>query len=139
MTPFGPPSYDGDVLVKKQVAANINIVVDNLEDFYSSVVDNDLVKRRKFVIQKYNLSETRLRTTEISNSKMMVQRVPITKNDTVYVRSLMTLPESAVRFSKIKLPGTNILEKSEIHNVHLNYWQSLRSKNACKACAFERF
>ena len=40
----------------------IKLTLDNLEDFYSSVVDNDLVKRRKFVIQKYNLSETRLQT-----------------------------------------------------------------------------
>ena len=130
LTPFGPPSYDSDVIAKKTVSENIHVVLDNLEDFYSSVVDNDLVKRRRFVIQKYNLSETRLQTTEISNSKMMVKRVPITKNDTAYVRSVMTLPESAVRFSKIKLPGTNILERSELNNIHLNFWQSLRNRTS---------
>ena len=130
MTPFGPPSYDNDVIIKKFVSENLDVVVDNLEDFYSSVMKNDIIKRQRFVIQKYNLASTRLQTEEISSSKLLVKRVPFTNSDNAHIRSFMTLPRSAVTFSHINLPGTNILQKSDLHHRFLNYWKFLRAKTS---------
>ena len=44
-----------DVITSRQVNENITAVIDNLDDFYSSVVNDEKLKRRRFVIQKYNL------------------------------------------------------------------------------------
>ncbi|ANS04202.1 hypothetical protein [uncultured Mediterranean phage] len=129
-TPFGPPVYDNDVIIRKSVLTNLDTVVDNLDDFYSSVVENDIVKRKRFVIQRYNLGMKRLKTTEISSSKMLVKRHQITPNESASITSFLTLPEPAYHFSHINLPGTNILQKADLHQHYLNYWMFLRAKTS---------
>jgi hypothetical protein len=41
------------------------------------------------------------------------------------VKSILTLPEPAVRFSHINLPATTIYEKANLNNTFINYWQLL--------------
>jgi hypothetical protein len=44
------------------------------------------------------------------------------------LRSFITLPEPTIRFSKINLPGTNILERANLNLIMLNYWEFLKKK-----------
>jgi hypothetical protein len=66
---------------------------------------------------------------------MTTVRVPITGNDIMSVRSILTLPEPTIRFSKINLPGTDILTKAQLNETFLNYWQLLK-KNTNVANVF---
>ncbi len=130
LTPFNlvdDENQDG-IIIEKEVESNINTVIDNLEDMYSSVFSNNMIRNRRFVITRYNLCNTKLDATELTGSKMTTIRVPMTKNDLMSIKSIMTLPESAIKFSKINLPGSDILSKANLNEIFLNYWQLLKNK-----------
>ena len=130
---FTPFDLIGDedvskVLAEKMVKDDINVIIDNLEDFYSSVFNNNNIRLRRFVIEKYNLGLTKLDTTETTSSRLKTQRVKITKPDTMSITSFLFLPEETIRFSKVNLPGTDILSKANLNLVFLNYWEFLKKK-----------
>ena len=126
LTPFTDPNYTEFNITTQAVEANMTAVVDNLEDLYSSVAKNDEIKRRRFVIQEYNLGQTILAAEKIRGGDVIIKRNPLTPNDSITLKSLLTLPESAVRFSHINLPATDIMLKANLNMNFINYWQLLR-------------
>jgi hypothetical protein len=116
------------IIIEKEVNSNINTIIDNLEDMYSSVFSNNMIRNRRFVISKYNLGDSKLDIIDSTSSKITTVRVPITKNDTLSIKSIMTLPEPTIRFSKINLPGTDILTRANLNEIFLNYWELLKKK-----------
>ena len=50
---------------------NIDAVVDNLGNFYSSVAKKDSIKRKRFLISKYNLGLNKLHASKITSSGMI--------------------------------------------------------------------
>ncbi|NBR15715.1 MAG: hypothetical protein EBU01_14225, partial [Crocinitomicaceae bacterium] len=128
LTPFDnvDPENMKDVIYETVVGDNITAVIDNLDNLYSSVVQSDVVKSRRFVIQKYNLGLNRLAASQISGSRMVAERVKLTLPDDISVKSMITLPEQVIRFSRINLPGTTILDKSNLNESFLNYWELLK-------------
>ena len=115
-----------NILYQLNAVNNVNTVVDNLEDLYSSVYSNNAIRSRRFVIQKYNTGLTKLDTIDSNGSKMVTVRTNMTNNDLLSISSLIFLPEPVIRFSKINLPGTNILERVNLNNNFINYWQFLK-------------
>ena len=115
-------------IIEKEVSSDINTVIDNLEDLYSSVFSNNMIRNRRFVISKYNIGETKLDITDSTSAKMTTIRVKITDNDLMSIKSIMTLPEPTIRFSKINLPGTDILTKANLNQIFFNYWELLKKK-----------
>ena len=105
---------------------NINAVINNLEDLYSSVYSNNAIRSRRFVIQKYNTGLTKLDTIDSTGGRMVTVRTNMTPDDYMSIKSFIFLPEPVIRFSKINLPGTNILDKVNLNNAFLNYWEFLR-------------
>uniref|UniRef100_A0A6C0D7Z0 Uncharacterized protein n=1 Tax=viral metagenome TaxID=1070528 RepID=A0A6C0D7Z0_9ZZZZ len=131
-TPFGETNIENnyDVIQDIEVANDLNAIVDNLGDFYSSIVENDIVKTRKFVIQRYNLGATRLDVEQMTGKKMVSQRINITAPDTLELKSIITLPEPTIRFSHVNLPGTSIYEKANLNSSFLNYWELLNENTS---------
>lgn len=137
MTPFEPPSPDlaknvfessNGILVEANVESDINAIIDNLGELYSTVFARNEKKVRKFIIQKYNLGLDRLEATKLKGSKMEAHRVKLTKNDEIAIKSILTLPEPTIRFSQINLPGTSLLVRANLNLHFLNYWQILKQK-----------
>jgi len=116
------------IVTEANVEANINVIIDNLEDMYSSVFSNNNVKTRRFIIQKYNTGLTKLDTKEMTGTKLLTTRVKLTNPDTMSIKSFLILPEPTIRFSKINLPGTSLLDKANLNTIFLNYWQLLNKK-----------
>ena len=116
------------IIIEGNVESNINAIVDNLGDMYSTIVEKSELKNRRFVIQKYNLALQKLVATNFKGSKLVAHRVKVTENDPISINSIITLPEPAVRFSQINLPGTNLLVRSNLNIHFLNYWQLLKQK-----------
>ena len=114
------------IIDEKTTFADINTVIDNLEDMYSSIYSSNAIRNRRFVIQKYNTSLTKLDTIDATSSKLITVRTNITENDILSIKSFITLPEPVMRFSKINLPGTSILEKANLNLAFVNYWQLLK-------------
>ena len=126
MTPFENDLTNKNQIVETSVNSDMNVIIDNLGDLYSTVVAKDAIVNRKFVINRYNLGLDRLQATNLKGSKMVSHRVKLTKNDNIAINSLITLPEPTVRFSQVNLPGSSILVKSNLSLHFLNYWQLLK-------------
>jgi hypothetical protein len=127
LTPFNETNAETtfDVINSISIENDLSAIIDNLDDFSSSIVENDIVKTKKFVIQRYNLGVSRLDATQITGKKMISHRVNVTQPDVLEVKSILTLPEPAVHFSHINLPATSIYEKANLNNTFINYWQLL--------------
>jgi len=118
------------VLIEKEVNEDINVIINNLEDLYSSIFTNNNIRTKRFVIDRYNLSLTKLDTVDSTSSRLQTRRVKIANSDTMTITSFLTLPEPTIRFSKINLPGTDILSRANLNSVFLNYWQFLKKKTS---------
>jgi len=116
------------VIVESSVNTNITAIVDNLSDLYSTIVSNNEIKSRKFVLQRYNLGLDSLYAANLKGQNLIAHRVKLTNNDQLAINSMVTLPEPTLRFSKINLPGTDLLVKANLNLHFLNYWQLLKQK-----------
>ena len=125
LTPF-ENDYNSSSLMTETVSQNMDTVIDNLEKFSSSIAKNDLIKQRRFLITRYNLGLSKLQTTQMTSTIMKTKTIPMTINDTMSVKSILTLPEPVVQFSKITLPKTSIYDKSSLNLKYLHYWQLFR-------------
>jgi hypothetical protein len=117
-----------DILIEKQVNTEINTIIDNLDDMYSSVFNNKKIVSKRFVIEKYNLGLTKLDTINSTSSRLITKSVFMTPSDTMSIKSFITLPEPVIRFSKINLPSTNLLDRTNLNKNFIYYWQLLKKK-----------
>jgi hypothetical protein len=130
-TPFeyiNAEDTDGIIYVK-EVNENITTIINNLDQFYSTVMANNNTVTRRFVIQKYNMGLTKLTASNFSGPKMLAKVVNMTNPDIMDINSFITLPEPVIRYSRINLPGTNILDRANLNNVYFNFWQLMKSKS----------
>ena len=129
LTPY-ENNYNDNKLTTKEVMENFDAVIENLGEFYSSIAKNDTIKRKRYLISRYNLGLSKLQTTELTSVKMKSKLVPMTNNDKISVKSILTLEEPVVRFSKIHLPSTNIYDKTLLNRNFLNYWQLFKENTS---------
>jgi len=116
MTPFEQPINTSSLLTTKQVLMNIDSIIDNLDDFQSTVYNSSGIAKRKFVIQRYNLGLTRLEQQVLKTGKKIYRSAPMTPNDSMTIKSFMMLPANVMQYSKIDLPGTPLIEKASLHH-----------------------
>ena len=123
------------IIVEGNVTSNINAIIDNLGDLYSTVNIRGRETSRKFIIQKYNLGLDKLHVENglFKGSKMDAKRVKLTNNDEIAITSMVTLQEPTVQFSQINLPGSSLLVKANLNLHFLNYWQLLKQRTKVSA------
>jgi hypothetical protein len=115
MKPFENPLDHPGYLSKKAVKTQLEAIIDNYDDFYSSVLhQNDIVKRR-YVIQKYDLGLPKRQM----NRRGDIETTALTAPDEIYTKSVVVLPEPVVHWSRVRLPETSILEKANLHHFSL--------------------
>jgi len=141
---FTPFDYINDeqlseIMIEKMTNIDINVIIDNLGDFYSSVFRNNLLNTQRFVVQKYNLGLTKLEATNFKGSRFESVRVKLTQPDELYLKSVLTLPEPFIRFSQINLPGTNILKRANLNDIFINYWQLLKKNTNVEVISVNNF
>lgn len=137
MTPFysvNPDSVNdvfaepNGIIIEGNVETNINAIIDNLGDLYSTIVGNSEINNRRFIIQRYNLALEKLHATNFKGQNLIAHRVKVAPNDPISINSIITLPEPTVRFSQVNLPGSNLLVKANLNLHFLNYWQLLKQR-----------
>ena len=121
MKPFENPIDHPAYLNKGNVRTNLETIIENYDEFYSSVLKQSDIIKRKFVIQKYDLGLNR-RTIQRNNN---IETTPMTRPDTIFVKSMVLLPEPVVHWSRVRLPETSILEKTNIHHTSLMLFRLL--------------
>lgn len=123
MRPFENPTVatamenQSGFLNKDEVRTNLEAIIDNYDEFYSSVKSvskqADIVKRQ-YVIQRYDLGLNK-RTIQRRGEREIIETSPLTRADSMFVKSMVLLPAPVVQWSRVKLPETSILEKSNLH------------------------
>jgi len=141
LTPMLETNNTDDTIINTSVNSNINTIIDNLDNFESSVYGNDTftsphssnkyersrnVSQKRFSMQKYTIGTTGLDITKVRGENPIIKRKEITKNERLDIKSIMILPDAAVNFSRINLNTANILDKSNLNLQFLNYWQLLQ-------------
>jgi len=137
LTPFDTPDYNSNYIASKFVETNLTTVVDNLEDLYSSVVTHDYLSTKRFLIQKYDLGLSKIKSQRLKTGQTELTRESLTKSDEIYIKGLLTMPEQVSTFSRVNLPGTNIIDRSELSRHYINYWQILRQKTGVTTTIIE--
>lgn len=125
-TPFEPVMDDDKrVLSNIHVESDIDCVVSSLENMASTVIQSEMAKSRKYVINRYNLGVNRLKMTSSRGSSLNTEDYAITKSDLAQVTGFIVMPSQYIKFSGVKLPGNNIYNKVNLSQARLNYWQVL--------------
>ena len=116
LTPFEPPNtslYNEEILVKhKRVQEALEGIVNNLEQFQSHVVKEEALAKRKFVIQRYCLGETRNADKLLRSGRKIIVKQPVSMNDEICIQSLLMFPKSVMEFSKVYSHTSSIARKS---------------------------
>lgn len=127
-TPYIDINNNDSIISTKQVNTNICAVVDNLNNFESSIAKGGMnfnIKKKRFLLQEYNLGINTFILKKIQGGKNIINKIPITLPDKLNIKSFLTLPSSAVLFSKINLPSSNILTRCNLSFNFINYWKLL--------------
>lgn len=127
MKPFDPPIRRDDFLVfNKEIQTDLEAIVNNLGDFYSTTLGQTSKKKyskTQYVLQKYNLGESRVSLDKKGGFQRKRE-----KSDKITIQSILFMPESVMKYSHVDLPNTNILTKSNLGQISLDYFRLFRPK-----------
>jgi len=154
LTPFREPMDSKNALTTKMVKNNIESIIDNLGNFYSNVakinvtmpsrknkkkMTNEMIQKQRFVIQTYNLGLSKMAEKTLKTGKKVYIRSEMTPNDTISLKSLIMLPAPVMRFSRIELPMTNIMERANLHNDYFMLFRLLDNKTDIVSNTIDNF
>ena len=133
LNPYFTPFDDIDIekanslLTIKEIKENTNVIVNNFDNFNSSVFGKNKIKQKQFFTEQYNLGLNKLFASNFSGNKMLSNVVPLTNSDLLFISSFITLPEPTIRFSRINLPSSSILDRANLNHTFINYWKLLKN------------
>ena len=126
-TPFQSPINEQQSVTSQRVQANILSVLDNNGDIESMVAKvpkrtfgeptpDSIIENKKFLLETYTTGLTYLKDKQLHS---------LTPNDTISIKSVLTLGIPSMLFSRINLPTTSILERTVLNNGDFSYWKHL--------------
>ena len=121
------PSSDSAIEVK----TDLEVIVQGMEDYYNFAIkqvrDQMEVVNRRFTMQKYNLGLSKMQQHTMKSGKTVYLREPMTPADAANITSWIMLPQQALEFSRIDMPGTSIAQRCNLSHNWLYYHRFLRS------------
>ena len=121
--PFEYTNLASNVLENIYVSYDTNVLLNNDDDFNSVVISNTKQRQeyindihtKQFVTGMYIHGNQIINAETITTTKMKykLEDVSLT-TEYIQLLSILMLPESVVQFSKITLPGTNILDRTQL-------------------------
>ena len=127
-TPF-EKSEGANILKSDIVKTDLETVVDNLENYYTYVYKKGgEIEKKRFLFQRYNLGMTKISKKLMRSGKSVYLRENIGKDDSISIKSVIMLPKTVIEFSKVNLPGTNILTRASLSQVWLYNFKMLTKK-----------
>ena len=125
--PYHPPHSKTDILAIVKINAPITSIINNTDNYNTSVVAKNLVASKRFFTQQHVMGQTILtqHKTKISTE---LHRTNIIPNEELHITSLLSLQEPVVRFSRVNLPSTDIVTKTNLGINFLAYWRLLNNK-----------
>lgn len=124
---FDSINNSGSLVNNMKVKSEFDTVINNLQDFYSSVINKSKITEKKFVVQRYNMGLTKQDNVLMKSGKTIYIRNNMTPDDSINIKSLLLLPPSIVELSKSSLPSTNILKKSHYSQTIVSLFRLLKT------------
>ena len=129
--PFQYNTNTTNILENISIESNTNVIISN-DDFNSNVVkaslnkktnnSENIIETKKFINGVYITDNTILDASKITGTKMFYNIINIdSTGDKIQLESILTLPEVFVQFSRVNLPGTNILDKIRLSTTFIQY------------------
>jgi len=118
-TPFENISHKEqrqEYIVNHPVETNMDIILQKHNAYFK-----DKIKSVPFFFERYNTGLRRLKTILSKGSRLITEKKHVTHNDELTIKSFITCPEPVIHFSKIQLPSTLLLHKSNLHLHFLQY------------------
>ena len=131
-TPFDNVINDTGAIIQLEVKNDMNVIPNNDGNYKTEVISSDKLNTKRFAMMKYNTGLTRLEQVSTNKTAVNASVVNLTPPDKIMVNSIVTLPIPIILFSKVNLPGTNILERANLGYMQLNYWKFLNEKTKVK-------
>lgn len=107
---------------------NINIMLNNYDDYSNYVVKKNTIVNDNFYFQNANTGLTCLESY-FNKSKKRFKTVPLVDNDTIYVKGFITLPLFYYFYSLRNNDYTNLLDKSNLSSIQTNNNNLLKKSN----------
>lgn len=141
LSTYEQPEKINTYLHNTQVNTNITgVISDNdKENFYSSAITKSNKKKdeqgeygttlieSRFITQQYTKGMVGLQSLNIGGKTVNTKKL-LTPNDSLTLKSFLSLPIQTVRFSHINLPSTGLYTKSTLDKHFLQYWRILNQK-----------
>jgi len=134
-TPHIEPYNLTNIINKIQTNTDIEVLLNNLEDFYSTTIGSSIdlltkdtigIKQNRFVVQRLNKGLTHLVNPDVGNKKSKLFVDKLTNNDELYLSGFLTLPSSVVKYSRSGLKTMNIYERSNLNSINFSYFNLLK-------------
>ena len=129
-TNFNTKDDNNSLINKASVKSEFDTVIDNLENFYGSVVkvngNRSRLAQRRFVIQRYNMGLQKQDSVLMRSGKTIFIRNNMTPDDEINIKSLIMMPRECVEFSKVDLPSTSIMKKSQYSQHFVSLFRLLK-------------
>ena len=119
------------ILFEKEVEDNYTCLLNTTGHLYSNVFSPKVeggIEPQRFITQKYNTEIQRFNASSITSSIITGEVIPVTNADTLQVVSIMTLPQSVLRYSRIGLKGTDVLTRVNMSQIFLDYHNLLNNQ-----------
>lgn len=115
-SPIEPMRGQYEYLLSDHVLNDLETIVDNYNNFNSSVSDYINIKSSQFVVQKYNLGMYKKSSTISASGTSVFYRSHMTPSDIINVNSLIFLPEMGVKMYTSFLRGSTLYTKVNNHS-----------------------
>lgn len=149
-TPFLQKTENArNIIYRGVIKDNFKVLVNNFGNFESTVVNcaperkgfgklakvakGDIACRLTNTVLPNILSIRYNDSTEYLNPAFFenngnAQLIPLFSADSIYLKSLIFLPEPFVQFSKVSLPGTDIMTKANMGRFFINYYKLFENR-----------
>ena len=125
-SPFELTNDKSNILKEEFVKENFDVLLENLNNFESYTVKGKKqgkdeiynINNFKFLIQRYTKGLTKLFLPDKFTKNFIIE--PLTTNDKMSLKGLLILPYAFVRYAKINLHKTSILERVNLNFIKYN-------------------
>jgi len=126
MTPFEEPVDSSKrVIIHLDAKSDMTAISNNDGDYNSNAIVYGEYSNSRFSVAKYNTGLTHLEHGSVNKMSLQSNIVNMTPPDRVPVVSLLTLPTPFILYSKVNLPGTDMVTRANLHHTYLNLWKLL--------------
>jgi hypothetical protein len=87
------------------------------------------ISNQKFVGQKYLPEENMLTLDVIRGTTKTKQRLTqLTRPDKLHINSFLVMPDTVINYSRVSLPGTNIMNRANLSSQKFETWKVLNNR-----------